>query len=809
MQNKKLCKSLYDTDNNIYDNINIMDIVLKSRKALEFDKISEKLAKFAKSKQSKELCLNIEPLDNIVKINRAISSTAEAKYILDLPAELPIEYIADITTIKKNLGISYLGEEELIDTAKTIKTSRLVKNFLSNNLSDNSILKHMAQDLFSDKTLEEKIFNTFDENLNVRPDASVELKGLYSALRDNEKNLKTTVSSLLNSPDFSKHLQENIYTTRDDRIVFQVIASSKNKVPGIVHDVSASNKTFYIEPAQIVPLNNKIREIKSNINSEIIKILTGLTNLIKDEIKHIAESEKILAEIDFHFSKARYAISLQAIQPEIVTHKILEFENMKHPLLNVENIVTNNFSIGKEYKSVVITGSNTGGKTVTIKTIGLFILMAKAGMFLPCTMAKVYPFENVFADIGDDQSILQNLSTFSSHMTNIIEILKKSNEKTFVILDEICAGTDPVEGAVLAQVILEKLSQKEVISTITTHYGELKALEYTNPYFKNASVEFNTETLKPTYKLLIGIPGLSNAISIAANLGLDDELTLKAKNIIVSSKDPSIAVVEKLQETQAKLTQNLKDAENLKETSQNLKQEYELSLESVKKDKKKTVKTIKDKFDRELLSVKAEIKSILEELRREKSEKIARRSYARLAQTEQKFREQLSQYDEKQHYEDINWKNVKEGDKLLLKELNQPVILLSLPDKNNYATVQMGNIKTKIKAKKLAPYDSSYEKKQNIYKPSSFDKFELRRVNISNTLDLRGYKVEDALDNLENYLDKASLANLACVTIIHGHGTGALKSAVRDFLSTSPYAAKFRPGEDCEGGDGVSVVDIN
>jgi len=783
-----------------------MEIALKSRKALEFDKISEKLSNFAKTQQSKELCLNLAPSDNIVEINRGLQCTHEAKFILDMPNDIPIEFVADISRF--NILTSYLAEDELIDIAKTLKTSRLVKKFLSDNL-ENGILKDMAQNLIADRELEEKIFNTFDENLNIRQDATPELKGLYSALRDNEKNLRTTVSSLLNSPDFSKHLQENIYTTRDDRIVFQVMASSKSKVPGIVHDVSATSKTFYIEPAQIVPLNNKIREIKSQINSEMIKILTGLTNLVKDDIKALELSEEILSKIDFHFAKARYAVKLQAVEPEIATHKIIEFENMKHPLLNVDNIVTNNFEIGKDYKSIVITGSNTGGKTVTIKTIGLFILMTKAGMFLPCTGAKVYPFEKVFADIGDDQSIQQNLSTFSSHMTNIIEILEKSDDKTFVILDEICAGTDPVEGAVLAQVILEKLAQKEVISTITTHYGELKTLEYTNPYFKNASVEFNTETLKPTYKLLIGIPGLSNAISIAQNLGLEPDLAQKAKDIILSSKDPSIAVVEKLQETQAKLTQNLEEAESLKETSETLRQEYETSLQAVKKDKKKTVKNIKDKFDRELLSVKAEIKDILDELRREKSEKIARRSYARLAQMEQKFRNKLSEYDEKQHYEEIDWQTVKPNDKLILKELNQPVELLTLPDKNKYVTVQMGNIKTKIKCNKLAPYDASYEKKQNVYKPSSFDSFELRRINISNTLDLRGLKVEDALDDLENYLDKASLANLACVTVIHGHGTGALKSAVREFLSTSPYVAKFRPGEDAEGGDGVSVIDIN
>ena len=787
-----------------------MNILEKSRKSLEFDKIAEKLSNFAKTKQSKELCLAIMPFDDIVKIKNELQCTREAKQILDMPNDIPIEFLADIEAIKKNMGVSYLAEDELIDVAKTLRTSRLVKKFLFDNLEESSNIRNLVQNLLVDKMLEDKIFSTFDENLNIRQDATPELKGLFTALRDNEKNLKTTVNSLLNSTEFSKHLQENIYTTRDDRIVFQVMASSKSKVPGIVHDVSATNKTFYIEPAQIVPLNNKIREIKANIHSEMVKILAGLTSLVKDEINELVLSENILAKIDYHFAKARYAVKIHAIEPDIVTHKLLEFENMKHPLLigNVENVVTNNFEIGKDFKSIIITGSNTGGKTVTIKTIGLFILMAKAGMFLPCTMAKVYPFESVFADIGDDQSILQNLSTFSSHMTNIIEILNQSNEKSFVLLDEICAGTDPVEGAVLAQVILEKLAQKDVMSTITTHYGELKALEYSNPYFKNASVEFNTTTLKPTYKLLIGIPGLSNAIAIATNLGLDKELTEKAKEIVVSTKDPSILVVEKLQETQAKLAQNLEEAEELKETSESLKSEYEDSLAQIKKDKKKTVKIIKDKFDRELLEVKAEIKNILDELRREKSEKIARRSYARLAQTEQKFRGKLSEYDEKQQYEEIDWTQVKTGEKLLLKEMNQPVTLLSLPDKNENVLVQMGNFKTKIKKEKLAPYDAAYERKENVYRPSSLNKFELRKASVSNTLDLRGYKVEDALDSLEFYLDKASLANLACVTVIHGHGTGALKSAVRDFLSTSPYVAKYRPGEDSEGGDGVSVVDI-
>ena len=786
-----------------------MDVVSKTLKSLEFDKILEQISEFCKTSQSKELCLNAKIFDAAKEIQSQLNFTKEAKYILDNTVDIPIDFVADLRRIEKNSLISYLSEEELNDVAKTLRTSRLVKKFISDN--SQAQLLCLSSELITNKTLEDKIFSTFDEALNIRQDATPDLKGLFASLKETEKNLKTKVNELMNSPDFSKHLQENIYTTRDDRIVFQVMASSKSKIPGIVHDVSASSKTFYIEPAQIVPLNNKIRETKSKIHAELIKILSELTSLVKDVMPELKKSENILAQIDFHFAKARYAVKIQAIEPELIDNKEIIFENMRHPLLIKvsENVVANDFEIGKEFKSVIITGSNTGGKTVTLKTIGLFILMTKAGIFLPCTMAKIYPFKKVFADIGDSQSIQQSLSTFSSHMTNIIEIVNNSDDETFVLLDEICAGTDPVEGAVLAQVILENLADKGVFSTITTHYGELKSLEYVNPYFKNASVEFDTESLKPTYKLQLGIPGLSNAIAISSNLGLDKKLVEKAKNILVSQKDPSILVVEKLQETQQQLSKNLEEAEELRETSLSVKKEYEENISNIKKDKKKTIKNIKDKFDRELMEVKAEIKDILDELRREKSEKIARRSYARLAKLEQKFRGKLDEYEDKQKYLEIDWDKVQNGDKVMLKDLHQSVTVLSKPDKHGNVFVQMGNIKTKIKTDKLAVIDENYKEPVKIYTPSSFEKFELKRLNLSNTLDLRGYRVEDALDSLEFYLDKASLANLTPVTIIHGHGTGALKSAIRDFLSTSPYVAKFRPGDDTEGGDGVSIIDIN
>ena len=787
-----------------------MSIIQKSQKALEYDKILAELAKFAKTEQSKKLCLDLTPFVKASDIQAQIVLTREAKDVLDLARDIPIDKIQNFKILRERN--EYFVEEELVDIAKTMRTSRIVRNFLKENLPFDASMQTLTNDLYANKELEDKILDTFDDNFTVKQNANPELKGLYSSLRDTESNLKQRVQELMNSPEFQKHLQENIYTLRDDRIVFQVKASSKSKVGGIVHDVSATNKTFYIEPAQIVPINNKIREIKSKIYAEIIRILTALSNEVRREMDSLVHTENLLAQIDFHFAKARYAVKIQAIEPEVNIEKKIKIDLMRHPLLigHVEKIVENDFEIGETYKSVVITGSNTGGKTVALKTVGLFILMMKSGLFLPCAEAHIYPFEKVLADIGDEQSILQNLSTFSSHMKNVIDILENADSEAFILIDELCAGTDPQEGATLAEIIMKEFAKRHSQSIITTHYGELKTLEYTDPYFKNASVEFDTESLSPTYKLIIGIPGLSNAISIASNLGLPENLVWEAKELLITQRDTSSLVVERLQDTQQRLDTNLKEAETRNAEADELKKHYEKELSEHKKEKKKSLKIIKDRFEGQLDEAKAEIKEILTELRREKSEKIARRSYERLALIEQSFRSGLHAMEEKEQYLELDWTKVQVNDKVMIKDLNQQVTVLSLPDKNDALYIQMGMIKTKVKKNKLAVYNPQLAKKVHLplgalKKDSSFS---VRRLDISNTLDLRGERVEEALDNLEVYLDKASLANLSPVYIIHGHGTGALKAAVRDFLSTSPYVAKFRVGEDSEGGDGVSVVEI-
>lgn len=785
-----------------------MDLVEQSLKSLEYDKVIALLAGYAKTKQSKELCLTLQPADARSVIETNLQYTAEARTILDYAMDIPIEYVIDLKSV--NLNTEYFSEDELIDYSKTLRTSRLVKSFLRENAEPESLLNNIAANLFVEKDLEDRISDTFDENFEVRHNATQTLSGLYSSLKDTESQLKETVTKLLNSPDFNKHLQEHIYTLRDDRIVFQVKAPSKNKVEGIVHDVSATSKTFYIEPKQIVPLNNKIREVKAKIRAEIIHILIELTRAIKNNLDNIKTTVEILAEIDFHFAKARYSVKTSSVKPELAEDKVIKIEEMRHPLLigHVEKIVENDFSIGEEYKSILITGSNTGGKTVALKTVGLFLLMLKSGMFLPCGACKIYPFKRIFADIGDEQNILQNLSTFSSHIKIVIDIINHSDYETVVLIDELCAGTDPQEGAILAEVILKKLKELNAVCVTTTHYGELKSLEYTDKYFKNASVEFDTATLSPTYKLIIGIPGLSNAIAVSSMLGLDADLTEKAKDLLVNHRDVSSTVVEKLQDTHHKLTTNLQESEDTKNEVAELKKEYEKKLTELKKDKNKTIKQIKSRFDGEMERVKSEIKDILYEIRKEKTEKIARRSYSRLARVESKFHKGINELIESEKYEEIDWEIVKPHDVFMVKELNQEVELLDMPDKNGNVCVMMGNIKTKMKKNKLAVLNKTLVRKPNAPK-KLIEPIELKRYSMSNTLDLRGFRVEEALDELEAYLDKASLVNLTPVTVIHGHGTGALKQCVRDFLSTSPYVCKFRPGENTEGGDGVSIVDIN
>ncbi|MBQ9246068.1 endonuclease MutS2 [bacterium] len=781
---------------------------------LEFDKVLSYLSDYAISTLGKERCLNALIFDNIDTINKELLLTTQARTIVNNALNVPLDNIFDIekslNDAKKQMRLS---EQEIVDIAKTLRTSRLMKNFLDSISKDFFELSEMKNKLFPNKELEDRIFNTFTPSYIVKEDATPELKRLYQMLRDTNSNVKTCVSSLLQNSDFTSNLQDTVYTQRDGRTVFQVKAECKNKVSGIVHDVSQSNQTFFIEPEILVGLNNKLREIEIQINIETERILKSLSLEIGNIAVDIKTSNLQLVELDFIFAKAKYSASFDGTAAKISEQKQINLKFMRNPILikSKKDIVENDFYMDSNKNCMVITGSNTGGKTVVLKTVGLCTLMTKAGLHIPCYEAEIYPFKKIYSDIGDEQSIVQNLSTFSSHMTNIVNIVNHADYDTLILLDEIAAGTDPKEGASLAQSILEYLQKRGAFIVVTTHYGELKSLAYLNQGFVNASVEFNINTLQPTYKLLIGIPGASNAISIGKNLGLKEEIINKARDTYFNQKDNTAKVLEELQKTQQELTDSKKVIEEKEENVRRLEQSLNDKLNEIKKDKKKNIGIYKKKYETSIEEARDEIKDILKQMREEKSEKIARRSFHRLAGIETAMRSEFRKDEDEiaEKYTPIDWTTVKIGDKVMVKEFNQEVTILEMPDRNKNVKVQMGILTTRIKQNKLAVLNKSLIKREQKAKGTYKKNFEIEKRSLSQTLDLRGYRCEEALDEIETYLDKASLVNLTPVYIIHGHGTGALKQVIRDYLAHSPYVAKFRPGENTEGGDGVSVVDIN
>lgn len=784
------------------------DLIKKHAQSLEFDKVLENLSNFAISQLGKQKCLNAPIYSKKAQIEYHLELTSEARRIFDNAGNFscfPLEFLCDCSTI---LDSARLGAQDIINLARTLRTSRLIKNFLL-KAPDSVHLNSLCLNLHTDKEFEDRIFKTFDSELNIVDDASSELKRLRNSLKSTKDNLKGAIGALLSNPDFLTHLQDTVYTTRDGRTVFQVKATDKNKVPGIVHDVSASNQTYFIEPSALVPVNNKIRQIEVEINAEIERILWELSKEFQNIKPELLNTQNILSELDFIFARAKYSIRTKSTAAQICDEKIIEIQAMRHPLLIgvVENIIENDFELGKSFISLLITGSNTGGKTVTLKTAGLLTLMSKAGLHIPCLGAKIYPFDLILADISEEQNLAQSLSTFSAHVKNISSIIDNANPDSLVLFDELGAGTDPEEGAALARAILEYMCKKDILCVTTTHLGELKILKYENSKFENASVEFDVNTLKPTYRLILGLAGSSNALDIAHNLNLNDEIIQSARSILKSSQNPHSEIFTKIQQTHSELTQKEQEAAKIKENAAQIEKQYEEKLKELKAQKKKSLDSFKKKYQSQIEAARSEIKDTLDTMRKEKSEKIAMRSYSRLAKLEAQARAEFSSDEDclANKYENLDFNTAKIGQSVLIKGLEQVATLESLPDKKGKVLVSIGLIKTKVDADKLAKTDKKVNKalkKMSV----SFDDI---AQTLSNRLDIRGMRAEDAVDFLDKQFDLASLKNLSEIIVIHGHGTGALKSAVRHYLKTSPYVAKFRPGQDSEGGDGVSVVNIN
>ncbi len=772
--------------------------------ALEFDKVLLNLSKYANSKLGANACLNLEIYSNKAQIEYELNLVDEAKKIIDDNNQsAPIDDFIDIDEIFKQ---NFLTAIEIIELAKNLKNSRLTKNFISkceNAKSLNEIIKNF----YIDKTFEDEVFSTFDRELNVVDSASDTLKSLRNSYKDNKENLKIAINNLLQNHSFVDNLQDTVVTIRDNRPVFQVKASCKNKIQGIIHDISSTNLTYFIEPSSLVPISNKLRQIEIEIKAEIDRILMVLSNRFKDIKKELKQNQNIIVKLDTIFAKAKYSIHLHGLSAEITDEKIIDIQKMKHPLLIEvkEDVVANDFILGKDYNCLLITGSNTGGKTVCLKCAGLMILMTKAGMHIPSLGAKIYPYSNIYCDISKEQSLEQGFSTFSAHIKNIADILDKINEKDLILLDELGSGTDPIEGSSLSRAILEYIKEKQVAGIITTHLGELKSLKYEDSYFENATVLFDIATLKPKYNLIVGMSGTSNAIDISSQLGLNENIIKRAKEILTDENNGNSKIFIEIEKTNQNLIKKEQEATKNLDVAKQTKEEFDTKLKELKQNKKKSLENFKKKFQNQLDSARDEIKEIVDEIRKEKSLKVAMRSYNRLNKIESQIREEFSANDDKlaEKFIELNPQELKIGQNVLVKKLEQVVILDSLPDKKGNVEIRIGNIKSKIHLSKLAKTDKKvapHLKKVQV----NFDNTD----NLLSRLDLRGMRVLEAIEYLDEKLDKASLRGLNQVTVIHGYGTGALKSAVNDYLKNSPYVAKFHYGDETQGRDGVVIIDL-
>ncbi len=772
--------------------------------ALEMDKVLSRLSDFSCSKLGKNQCLNLPFLKQKEQIKYELDLVDEAKKIIDnTQLSAPINEISDTDDIFKQ---NYLTIEEIISLAEILRMARLNKNFISKNENIEN-LSEIVKNLYINKDLEDEIFNTFDSELNVVDWASDTLKSLRNSYKDRKENLKSSINELLSNYNFVDNLQDTVVSMRDNRPVFQVKASCKNKISGIVHDVSSTGLTYFIEPSSLVPLSNKIRQIELEIKAEIDRILANLSCKLKEIKQELKQNQNILSKIDVVFAKAKYSIYLHGMSAELTSEKIIDIQSMRHPLLIdvKKEIVANDFSIGKDYNCLLITGSNTGGKTVALKTVGLCVLMTCFGLHIPVLGAKIFPYSNIFCDISTEQNLEQGISTYCAHITNISKILDEVCENDFVLLDEFGSGTDPSEGAAISRAILEYLKNKNVQSVVTTHLGELKTLKYENEYFENATVLFDTKTLEAKYSLIIGMSGTSNAIDISSVLGLNPQIINRAREIFLDTNSKSSKMFSKIEKTnQTLIEKEQKTEQNLKEAKK-INTEYTEKLKELKQNKKKALDGFKKKFQNQLDNARGEIKEIVEAIRKEKSLKVAMRSYDRLNRIETSIREQFSTSDDElmEKYKELNVCDLKIGQNVLIKKLNQVVLLDSLPDKKGFVKVKIGNIQSKVKLSDLAKTDKKlapHLKKIQV----SFD----NNDGLLSRLDLRGMRVIEAIDFLDKQLDKASLRGLHQITVVHGYGTGALKSAINDYLKTSPYVSKFRYGDETEGRDGVVIVDI-
>ncbi|RDW16285.1 endonuclease MutS2 [Oceanobacillus arenosus] len=773
-------------------------------RVLEYKKIIDQLVAHAATSIGKELAASLKPSTELAAVIALQDETDEAVQIIRLNKVIPLGGISDIRgSVKRSVIGGVLSTEECLDVANTIYGGRQVKGFLENLEEDLPILKELAEGITSLRELEQQIKSCIDDHGYMMDSASQKLRGIRSSIRSFESRVREKLDSYTRSN--SKMLSDSIVTIRNDRYVIPVKQEYRAVIGGIVHDQSSSGQTLFMEPRAIVDLNNQLQEAIVKEKQEIDRILAELSGAIAAEELVLLENIKLLATIDFIAARAKLAQQMKAAKPSMNDRGIIKMQQARHPLIPSDLVVANDVVIGETYTSIVITGPNTGGKTVTIKMVGLCTLMAQSGLQVPaldgCELAV---FKEVFADIGDEQSIEQNLSTFSSHMTNIVSIIKQVDQDSLVLFDELGSGTDPGEGAALAMSILDEVIDRDARVIATTHYPELKAYSYNRENVINASVEFDVESLKPTYRLLIGVPGRSNAFEISKRLGLEERIIDRARGLIGVDSKSVENMIASLEESQLGAERDYEKANQVLQESEQLRDEIAKEWQQFEQQREALYKKAEEKAEKAIQDAREEAEMIVDEIRNMKTnvtlkehEWIEAKKMLEDAKpnlSKKQVTTPVSQTKEK--------KTLQPGDDVKLLSMNQKGEILNQVNDNEYL-VQVGIMKVKVKRQDLQLLG---KQKETIVKPVATIKGS--NYHVSTELDLRGERYEDALLRLEKYIDDAILAGYPRVSIIHGKGTGALRKGVQDYVKKHPSIASSRSGESGEGGSGVTVIEF-
>lgn len=782
-------------------------MIQKYLNKLEYNKILDIISSYCLTYKGVSLANSFLPSNNKDIVSRLLEETDSAVTLLIRKGEIPLSNIANIEVNIKNLeSYNSLSASALLDVAYVLKVSRQLHQYFFEDedfdLSNFSILEDLFSMLYYNKNIEDSIFHSIIDEDTIADDASKTLLTLRKNRRKLEQDVRDKLSNLVHSSSYSKYLMDTIITIRNDRFVVPVKEEFKEHISGAILDISASGSTVYIEPSSVFELNNKINAVKAQEAIEIEKILKGLSLMLCPIADRLKTTVDIIGKIDFIFAKAKYSRKINGICPIITDSKEINLFGARHPLIDEKVVVPIDIAIGKDYSSLLITGPNTGGKTVALKTTGLFCLMAYSGILIPANSnSSLYVFDNIFADIGDEQSIQDSLSTFSSHMINIIDILKESTSNSLILLDELGSGTDPVEGASLAISILEHFYNLGALTICTSHYPELKKYALTHDGFENASSDFDIENLCPTYKLLIGIPGKSNAFAISKKLGLSEDILNRAQTFL-KEDDISIENLLKgiyddklsIEKEKEKIIKNSNQIETLRKSLERDNSKLNKEAENILSDAKIKAREI-------LLDAKDEVNDIIKELNSDKTDlKNANVLRNKLNTSITELSESQESSKPSKH---LSANDISVGQEVFYNKLNTTGIVYSLPNRSNEVRLQIGNIFMNAKLEDLSLVKSSPNNKKQ---KSNISYSNNKAQSVASEINVIGLNVDEAIPIVDKYLDDCYMAHLEHARIVHGKGTGKLREGIHTFLRKHPHVKSFRLGTFGEGEMGVTVV---